>query len=52
MPSVNDLNEIKKLLCKKEESLSKYAQKSVNSLGRNKTEEFVDPFRKEFQIDK
>lgn len=52
MPSVNDLNEIKKLLCKKEESLSKYAQKSVNSLGRNKTEEFDDPFRTEFQTDK
>ena len=52
MPSVNDLNEIKKLLCKKEELLSKYAQKSVNSLGRNKTEEFDDPFRTEFQIDK
>lgn len=52
MPSVNDLNEIKKLLYEKEDSLSKYAQKSLNSLGRNKKEETNDSFRTEFQTDK
>ncbi len=52
MSSINNLNEIKKLLYKKEELLSEYAQKSINSLGRNKEEKTNDPFRTEFQIDK
>ena len=52
MPSVNDLNNIKELLYKKEETLSQFAQKSVNSKGRNKKETQQDPFRTEFQTDK
>ena len=52
MPSVNDLNNIKELLYKKEETLSQFAQKSINSKGRNKKETQQDPFRTEFQTDK
>ena len=47
-----DLKSIKTILYSKEENLSPFAQKSANSLGRNKKEEKTDPFRTEFQIDK
>lgn len=52
MSSTIDFNNIKELLYKKEESLSKFAQKSANSRGRAKKEEANDPFRTEFQRDK
>ncbi len=52
MSSNNDLNKIRKLLYKKEEFLSPFAQKSADTKGRNKNETQKDPFRTEFQSDK
>lgn len=52
MADTVEFNNIKELLYSKEETLSPFAQKSINSKGRNKKEESEDPFRTEFQIDK
>ncbi len=52
MADTVEFNNIKELLYSKEETLSPFAQKSINSKGRNKKEEGGDPFRTEFQIDK
>ena len=52
MADTDEFNNIKELLYSKEETLSPFAQKSINSKGRNKKEEGEDPFRTEFQIDK
>ena len=52
MHQTEDLKEIRELLYKKEETLSRFAQKSINSKGRNIQEDYFDPFRTEFQTDK
>ena len=52
MTDTVEFNNIKELLYSKEETLSPFAQKSINSKGRSKKEEGEDPFRTEFQIDK
>ena len=52
MHHTTDLKNIKELLYKREETLGDFAQKSINSKGRNKEENDIDPFRTEFQTDK
>ena len=52
MHHIDNLNEIKDFLYKKEENLSPFAQKSLNTKGRAKKEHLIDPFRTEFQTDK
>ena len=48
----DNLNNIRELLYEKEDALSEFAQKSINSKGRTKKEDSKDPFRTEFQTDK
>lgn len=52
MAATRNLDSIKDFLYKKENSLSKFAQRSSLSRGRTKEESNTDPFRGEFQADK